>query len=161
MKYIIDKKEKVIAEKYIEEAGTVAQKATCQRAKCGAVIVKDNEIIGRGFNSPPNNDDKERRCEIKKDEYDQKITDKTYLQQCALTSKGSVSARNLWQILLEQADSYIDKTHQVVLEKILSQGNLAERLVKAHHKMDGNKQSLPHIYRQLCECLQQNILFSL
>src|SRR3990167_6585615 len=83
------------------------------------------------------------------------ITDKTYLQQCALTSKGSVSARNLWQILLEQADSYIDKTHQVVLEKILSQGNLAERLVKTHHKMDGNKQSLPHIYRQLCECLQQ------
>src|SRR3989344_7407990 len=77
MKYIIDKKEKVIAEKYIEEAGTVAQKATCQRAKCGAVIVKDNDIIGGGFNSPPNNDDKERRCEIKKDEYDQKVTDKT------------------------------------------------------------------------------------
>jgi len=77
MEYILDKNKKTVAEKYIEEAKVMAQKATCGRAKCGAVIVKDNEIIGKGFNSPPGNDEKERRCEIKKNEYDQKVTDKT------------------------------------------------------------------------------------
>ncbi|MFA6338950.1 MAG: deaminase [Candidatus Paceibacterota bacterium] len=77
MRYITDKNEKIVADKYIEEAKIMAQKATCSRAKCGAVIVKDEEIIGRGFNSPPYNDEKERRCENKKNEYDIKVTDKT------------------------------------------------------------------------------------
>jgi len=62
---------------WINEAVKVAQSATCQRAKCGAVIVVDGVIIGRGFNSPPGNDEAERRCNIKKDSYNQKVTDKT------------------------------------------------------------------------------------
>lgn len=77
MKYILNENETAIALRYIEEAKREAQKATCTRAKCGAVIVKSDEIIGRGFNSPPGNNEKERRCEIKKSEYDQKMTDKT------------------------------------------------------------------------------------
>lgn len=77
MKYIIDESEKAVALKYIEEAKNEAQKAVCTRAKCGAVITKDDKIIGRGFNSPPGDDKKELRCEIKKNEYDQKVTDKT------------------------------------------------------------------------------------
>lgn len=74
---ILNGKEKIIAEKYIEEAKILAQKATCLRAKCAAILVKDNEIIGRGFNSPPGNDEKERRCELDKKKYDPKVTDKT------------------------------------------------------------------------------------
>lgn len=77
MKYIDNKEEKAVAKKYIEEAKMVAQKATCQRAKCGAVIVKDKKIIGRGFNSPPGNDEKERRCALDKKGYGYKVTDKT------------------------------------------------------------------------------------
>lgn len=65
------------AEQYIDEAKKMARMATCQRAKCGAIIVSNGKIIGRGFNSPPGNDESERRCEIKKDEYDLKVTDKT------------------------------------------------------------------------------------
>ena len=76
MRYLSDE-EKIIAEKYIEEAVRVAQRATCERAKCGAVIVNNDEIIGTGFNSPPSDDEKERRCAIKKDEYHEKVTDKT------------------------------------------------------------------------------------
>ena len=77
MRYITNESEKKRAEKYIEEAKTIAQKATCGRAKCGAVIVKDNEIIGTGFNSPPGSDENERRCEVRKNQYDIKVTDKT------------------------------------------------------------------------------------
>ncbi|MDO8569913.1 MAG: deaminase [bacterium] len=77
MKYILDENQKAIAERYIKEAKTMAQKATCGRAKCGAIIIKDGKVIGKGFNSPPGNDEKECRCEIKKDQYDIKVTDKT------------------------------------------------------------------------------------
>jgi deoxycytidylate deaminase len=77
MRYITNKAEKSVAEKFIIEAKAVAQEATCYRAKCGAVIVKDGEIIGRGYNSPPGNDGDERRCKVKKNEYDIKVTDKT------------------------------------------------------------------------------------
>lgn len=62
---------------WMNDAREVAQQATCKRAKCGAVIVKDSTIIGRGFNSPPGENEKERRCDRKKDEYPLKVTDKT------------------------------------------------------------------------------------
>lgn len=62
---------------FLKEAGKVAQKATCLRAKCGSIIVKSGKIIGRGFNSPPNNSESQRRCTIPKSEYDLKVTDKT------------------------------------------------------------------------------------
>lgn len=76
MKFLLNQ-EKLLAEDYIEQAKELARKATCKRAKCGALIVKDAEIIGEGFNSPPGNDEKERRCAMKKDEFDKKVTDKT------------------------------------------------------------------------------------
>lgn len=76
MKYLTGKEEK-IANEYLKKAIIVAREATCERAKCGAVIVKNGEIIGKGFNSPPDNDDRQRRCKVKKDNYDQKVTDKT------------------------------------------------------------------------------------
>lgn len=60
---------------YITEASDVAKNALCDRAKCGAVIVQSDEIIGRGFNSPPGGSAK--RCSYKKDSYHQKVTDKT------------------------------------------------------------------------------------
>lgn len=64
-------------EKFIEEATKVAKNATCLRSKCGSVIISNGEIIGTGFNSPPNNLDSERRCKNKKDIYDKKVSDKT------------------------------------------------------------------------------------
>lgn len=77
MRFITDNREQAIANKYIEEAKLTAQSSTCQSAECGAVIVKGNEIIGRGFNSPPGNNEAKRRCGIDKSEYDQGVTDKT------------------------------------------------------------------------------------
>ncbi|MBW3015597.1 hypothetical protein KY330_04185 [Candidatus Woesearchaeota archaeon] len=62
---------------YILLAAEEAQKATCERSKCGSIIVYNNEIIGRGFNSPPGNLESQRRSSNSKDTYHKKITDKT------------------------------------------------------------------------------------
>jgi deoxycytidylate deaminase len=76
MKYLSSDEEK-IAFHYIEKAAKVAHEATCQRSKCGSVIVNYGEIIGVGFNSPPGNAQSQRRCLAEKDLYNKKITDKT------------------------------------------------------------------------------------
>ncbi len=67
----------IICQKFLTAAALVAKKATCQRRKCGSIIVKDEEIIGKGWNSPPNNDESQRRCKNDKDKYHKKVTDKT------------------------------------------------------------------------------------
>lgn len=64
-------------ESWMNEAALVANQATCTRARCGAVIVNDGKVVGRGFNSPPGNDEGQRRCDVSKETYDQKVTDKT------------------------------------------------------------------------------------
>jgi len=63
---------------YFEEAGKVATQATCHRAHCGSVIVsKTGEIIGRGFNAPPNNDESQRMCDVELDKSIKQNNDKT------------------------------------------------------------------------------------
>ncbi len=59
---IIKGEDAVNASKWIDEAFQTARHSICLRAHCGAVIVKNGEIIGRGFNSPAGNDPKNRRC---------------------------------------------------------------------------------------------------
>ncbi len=61
----------------MDEAARVAKQATCTRARCGSVIVSDGQVIGSGFNSPPGDDEGQRRCVVPKDTYDKKVTDKT------------------------------------------------------------------------------------
>lgn len=62
---------------FLREAENIANRATCMRSKCGSVIVKDQKIIGLGFNSPPHHLDSQCRCLNEKDKYHKKITDKT------------------------------------------------------------------------------------
>lgn len=47
---------------FFDQAAIVAKDATCQRAHCGTVIVKNGEIIGSGYNSPPLDDESRRTC---------------------------------------------------------------------------------------------------
>ena len=47
---------------FIRHTAEIAQNSTCLRSKCGSVIVKDGEIIGEGFNSPPQNLRSQNRC---------------------------------------------------------------------------------------------------
>jgi hypothetical protein len=61
MEYLKGNEEKE-AVRWMEEAGREAAKATCERAKCGTVIVASGEIIGRGYNAPPRDDERHRMC---------------------------------------------------------------------------------------------------
>ena len=72
-----DSREYLNAMGYLIEAAKVAENATCKRAKYGTVVVKNGKIIGSGFNSPPGNNEKLRRCDRPKSEYNNKVTDKT------------------------------------------------------------------------------------
>ncbi|HYD03576.1 MAG TPA: deaminase [Alphaproteobacteria bacterium] len=72
-----DSAEKKHADKYMNLALEIAKKATCARAQCGSVIVKDGVVIGVGYNSPPGNLDSQCRCNNSKDHYHKKVTDKT------------------------------------------------------------------------------------
>jgi len=65
-------------EHYFKEAAKVAQLATCNRAKCGSVIVAPNgEIIGRGYNAPPQGDESQRMCDVELDKSIKQNNDKT------------------------------------------------------------------------------------
>lgn len=59
---ILEGQEQQDAIKLIEEAAKVAAQSLCSRAHCGAVIIKDGQVIGQGFNSPPQNDPSLRTC---------------------------------------------------------------------------------------------------
>lgn len=65
------------ARKLIEYAARLALRSTCQRWRCGSVVVAGRNVIGEGFNSPPGNLEDQRRCTCDKRELHEKITDKT------------------------------------------------------------------------------------
>jgi len=46
----------------MNKAVEVAKKALCLKAKCGAVIVKDGQVIGEGYNAPPLDKEENRVC---------------------------------------------------------------------------------------------------
>lgn len=65
-------------EDYFRAAQAVAQKATCHRAQCGAVIVsQDGRIIGKGYNAPPGGDESQRMCDVPLDQSIKQNNDKT------------------------------------------------------------------------------------
>lgn len=45
------------------EAAKVAMKATCLKARCGAIVVsEEGQVIGYGYNAPPLEDEEQRQC---------------------------------------------------------------------------------------------------
>lgn len=47
---------------WIQEAARVAKQALCLNARCGAVVVRDDRIIGSGYNAPPGDSEDAREC---------------------------------------------------------------------------------------------------
>lgn len=96
--------------RWIQSATEIAMQATCGRSRCGSVIVRDNEIIGEGFNSPPGNLDNQRRCGLEKSSYHRKVTDKTCCvhaeERAIMDALGrnpeKLSGSTLWFIRLDE-----------------------------------------------------------
>jgi len=74
---ILEGKEGSEAEKLFLKAAEIARSATCQRSRCGSIIVAHSEIIGTGYNSPAGEDERQRRCKEDKENLHRKVTDKT------------------------------------------------------------------------------------
>ncbi len=65
-------------ESYFYEAIKEVQQATCERRRCGSVIVAPSgDIIGRGWNGPPAGDESQRRCGRKAELHPDFKSDKT------------------------------------------------------------------------------------
>lgn len=88
---------------YFEAAAAIAQNATCERAKCGTVIVCDGEIIGEGFNGPALGEESNRTCG---DEYDLDIKPK-YDKTCCIHAE--------WRAILDACKRNADKIAGSVL----------------------------------------------
>jgi len=65
MEHLTGAKE-IEAQKWMMKASEVAVRALCKKAKCGTVIVQNNEIIGMGYNAPALDKEEHRMCD---DEY--------------------------------------------------------------------------------------------
>ena len=65
-----------VHEKYFLRAINIATNGLCLRAKCGAVIISNESVIGEGYNAPPKDDMQHAKCEnvmydrAKKPKYD-------------------------------------------------------------------------------------------
>lgn len=77
-------KDDIACQGFLHQAAQAAQKATCLRRSCGSIIVKEGEVIGEGWNSPPRDDESQRRCTHDKDDFHKKVTDKT----CCVHAEG-------------------------------------------------------------------------
>lgn len=74
MKYLKNDEEKRALE-FILDASEIALDSKCERSRCGSIIVKDDKVIGTGFNSPAGYET--NRCSVSKKDYNIKVTDKT------------------------------------------------------------------------------------
>lgn len=54
---------------YFKAAAKIALRSNCHKGSCGAVIVKDGEIIGKGYVGPPKGLEQNRTCDCD-DDYD-------------------------------------------------------------------------------------------
>lgn len=112
----IEGEEFQIVRPFFELAAEVAKEATCLRAKCGSIIVKNSVIIGRGFNSPALNNEAQRLCAVDMDATIKPKYDKT----CCIHAE--------WRAVLDACKTNSDKLAGSVLYfmRINEEGNFTD-----------------------------------
>jgi deoxycytidylate deaminase len=101
---------------FFEAAAAVARNATCYRAHCGSVIVKDGEVIGMGYNSPVLDDETNRMCD---EEYDLSVKRK-YDKTCCVHAE--------WRAILDACKRSAEKLGGSALYfmRVDEQGNFTD-----------------------------------
>jgi gamma-glutamyl:cysteine ligase YbdK (ATP-grasp superfamily) len=87
-----------------------------------------------------------------------RITDREYLAALGIGARGACRVAELWALLLERAPAAVAPSFAAVLEVILEQGCLAERIVRAAGR-EASRERLAAVYRELCACLDGDRLF--
>lgn len=86
--------------------------------------------------------------------FDTLVEDKELLKQWQLPLT-PMNLQQIWSKLIEIISSKLTQKQQTVLEFIIKEGNLSQRLLKSFQKQ-AEKQTLKDIYRQLAFCLISN-----
>lgn len=112
----VNSNETATIQPFFEAAAGVASMATCQRAKCGTVIIKDGEVIGSGFNGPALGDEANRTCDIELDTSKRPKYEKT----CCIHAE--------WRAVLDACKTNADKIGGSVLYfmRIDDEGNFTD-----------------------------------
>jgi len=101
---------------HFESAGLIAQEATCQRARCGSVIIKDDVVIGKGSNSPALDEENQRLCSAEMDTSIKPKYDKTccihaewraVIDACK-TNAGKIKGSTLYFMRIDKDDNFTD-----------------------------------------------------
>ncbi len=90
------------------------------------------------------------------------INDPDYLALFGLEDTGSCTIRHLWRHLLNivcQESPAFQNEHAKTINHIITEGTLAARILKSIEE-DFSRPRLMEVYRELCECLRENRLFS-
>ncbi|MBN1585022.1 hypothetical protein JW899_01510 [Candidatus Uhrbacteria bacterium] len=90
MEYLTGEREDE-AKHWMHAAADMACRALCRSAKCGAVVVKDEEIIGAGYNAPPLDSEKHRMCDSQVGEGKPK-----YDRTCCMHAEWRAALDALW-----------------------------------------------------------------
>lgn len=96
-------------EQYFEEAVEVAGRSMCQRGRGGSVVVLGGEIIGRGYNAPPNDDEENRMCHTDYRTSSKPKSDRTCCVHAewraifdALKNKGDISGSSIYYTSIDE-----------------------------------------------------------
>lgn len=88
-----------------------------------------------------------------------KIEDKMYLEIFGI-KKHSITMADLWEIIAKQVLNFSEDQNAIrVLDIILDQGNLAERIIAALQK-NFTKEKITQVYQNLASCLQEGEIFN-
>lgn len=95
--------EEKIAIAWMHQASACAKRARCHRAKCGAVIVADDIVIGQGYNAPPLDNPENARCN---EHYELPVNFK-YDRTCCIHAE--------WRAIMDALTQHPEKIHDSVL----------------------------------------------
>jgi deoxycytidylate deaminase len=102
-------KENKNSEYYFREALKLANKSMCKRGRGGSVVVFKDEIIGRGYNAPPNDEEDNRMCQTNYRTSSKPKSDRTCCVHAewraiinAIKNKGDIYGSSIYYVSIDE-----------------------------------------------------------